>query len=162
MADDAEEPRLDALRAILTSAHELASRLAGDPQVERVLRVFGKIPEPDRETILAMSHLREATSNWVELERDPGALYRGARLEMMLDKLDLQHAELPEPEREFLDASKELRDREVREEEDRIERQARDNRRLRWQRRPGTASPRQRWLHRQRLSSRRWPRPRRW
>src|SRR5262245_65016333 len=60
MADDAEETRLDALRAILTSAHELASRLAGDPQVERVLRVFGKIPEPDRETILQVLE-RDAT-----------------------------------------------------------------------------------------------------
>ena len=45
-----------------------------------------------------------------------------------------QHADLPEPEREFLETSKDARDRERREEAERIARQARANRRLRWQR----------------------------
>ena len=52
MADDPATTRLDALRAILVSAHELAARLSGDPFLERVLRAFSTIPEPDRETIL--------------------------------------------------------------------------------------------------------------
>ena len=60
MADDSDETRLDALRAILTSAHELAARLAADPQIERVLQVFAKIPEPDREVVLQVLE-RDAT-----------------------------------------------------------------------------------------------------
>jgi hypothetical protein len=52
MADDPATTRLDALRAILVSAHDLAARLSGDPFLERVLRVFSTIPEPDRDTIL--------------------------------------------------------------------------------------------------------------
>src|SRR5262245_14785093 len=52
MADDPATTRLDALRAILVSAHELATRLSGDPFLERVLRAFSTIPEHDRETIL--------------------------------------------------------------------------------------------------------------
>jgi len=39
---DAPAPRLDALRAILVTAHELATKLAADPLVERILR--GTIP----------------------------------------------------------------------------------------------------------------------
>jgi hypothetical protein len=60
MADDAPATRLDALRAILLSAHELAGRLAADPLLERLLRVFARIPEPDRETILRVLE-RDAT-----------------------------------------------------------------------------------------------------
>ena len=60
MSDDPAATRLDALRAILVSAHELAVRLAADPVFERVLRVFTKIPEPDRETILRVLE-RDAT-----------------------------------------------------------------------------------------------------
>lgn len=60
MADDAAATRLDALRAILMSAHELAARLATDPLVERLLRVFARIPEPDRPTILDVLE-RDAT-----------------------------------------------------------------------------------------------------
>jgi WD40 repeat protein len=90
--------------------------------------------EEDREAIVALGRLREAASTWVELGHDPGALWRGARLDVTLDDAALRHADLPEPEREFLEASKEARDRERLEEEVRIARQARDNRRLRWQR----------------------------
>ncbi len=60
MADDLAATRLDALRAILVSAHELAVRLSSDPLFERILRVFAKIPEPDRETILKVLE-RDAT-----------------------------------------------------------------------------------------------------
>ena len=71
--------------------------------------------------------------SWVELGRDPGALYRGARLEVALDVANDAPAELPEPEREFLDASRDERDREQREAAERVARQARANRRLRIQ-----------------------------
>ena len=41
--------------------------------------------EEDREAIIVLGHLRDAAASWDELERDPGALYRGARLEVALD-----------------------------------------------------------------------------
>jgi hypothetical protein len=59
-ADDAPATQLDALRAILASARELAVRLADNPLLERVLRVFEQIPEADREPILRVLE-RDAT-----------------------------------------------------------------------------------------------------
>jgi hypothetical protein len=69
MADDPAATRLDALRTILVSAHELAVRLAADPLFERVLRVFTNIPEPDRETILRVLE-RDAT--WCRIVEQTG------------------------------------------------------------------------------------------
>ena len=57
---DAPVTRLDALRTILVTAHELATRLASDPLVERILRAFATLPEPDREPILKVIE-RDAT-----------------------------------------------------------------------------------------------------
>jgi hypothetical protein len=57
---DAPAPRLDALRAILVTAHELATKLAADPLVQRILQAFAKLPEPDREPILKVIE-RDAT-----------------------------------------------------------------------------------------------------
>ena len=90
--------------------------------------------EEDREAIMALDRLREAARTWVELGRDPGSLYRGARLEITLDNAGFEPADLPEPEREFLETSKDARDLERREDAEAIARQARANRRLRWQR----------------------------
>jgi hypothetical protein len=57
---DAPATRLDALREILVTAHELATQLARDPLVERILRAFAKLPERDREPILEIIE-RDAT-----------------------------------------------------------------------------------------------------
>src|SRR5262245_46027413 len=46
--------------AILVTAHELATTLARDPLVERILRAFAKLPERDREPILEVIE-RDAT-----------------------------------------------------------------------------------------------------
>src|SRR5262245_10289374 len=59
MTDEAPEG-LDALQAILVSAHELAAQLTADPLLERILRVFAKFPEPDREPVLRVLE-RDAT-----------------------------------------------------------------------------------------------------
>jgi hypothetical protein len=58
--DDAPATQLDALRTILASARDLAIRLTGDPLLERLLRLFEKIPEADREPILRVLE-RDAT-----------------------------------------------------------------------------------------------------
>jgi WD40 repeat protein/DNA-binding SARP family transcriptional activator len=89
--------------------------------------------DEDRAALIVLGHLREAAASWSELERDPGALYRGARLEVALDVAEARPDDLPALEREFLDASRDERDRQQREEAERTARQARANRRLRIQ-----------------------------
>ncbi|MFC6285413.1 BTAD domain-containing putative transcriptional regulator [Nocardioides sp. GCM10027113] len=90
--------------------------------------------EEDREAILALDRLREAAAAWLELDRDPGALWRGARLDLVLENTAVADTDLPRPEHEFLEASREARDRERREDERRAARQVLANRRLRRQR----------------------------
>ena len=41
--------------------------------------------EEDRDALMVLGHLREAAASWVDLGRDPGGLYRGARLQVALD-----------------------------------------------------------------------------
>ena len=60
MARDVPAKQLDALRAVLVTAHDLAARLAADPAVERILKAFAAIPEQDREPILRVLE-RDAT-----------------------------------------------------------------------------------------------------
>ena len=57
----APSPRLDALKALLTSARELAQTLESDPTLRRVLRALASLPPEDRE-ILASALERGATS----------------------------------------------------------------------------------------------------
>lgn len=89
--------------------------------------------EEDREALRVLGHLRDASRSWRDLDRDPGALYRGARLEVALDVTDARHDHLPELDREFMAASRLARDVERQEDDARIARQARANRRLRAQ-----------------------------
>jgi DNA-binding SARP family transcriptional activator len=89
--------------------------------------------EEDRDEIVAQAQLREAAGGWAALDRDPGALYRGARLEVALDHLDGRDQAVPALEREFLDASRAERDREQQEAAERLRQSVRANRRLRAQ-----------------------------
>lgn len=52
--------QLDALKLMLTSAHELTNGLLQDPLVPRILRAFARLPAPDREPILRIVE-RDAT-----------------------------------------------------------------------------------------------------
>ena len=56
--------------------------------------------DDDREAIIALGQLREASASWVVLDRDTGALYRGARLEHVIDVMDDRNEALPHLERE--------------------------------------------------------------
>ncbi|HEY7072784.1 MAG TPA: BTAD domain-containing putative transcriptional regulator, partial [Acidimicrobiales bacterium] len=89
--------------------------------------------DEDRDEIVALAQLREAAGAWAALDRDPGALYRGARLEVALDHLDGRDQAVPALEREFLDASSAERDRERERDAERLRQSARTNRRLRVQ-----------------------------
>jgi len=69
-------------------------------------------------------HLTEASKQWERSGREPGELYRGARLSATLDWATLHGRQLNDLEREFVAASRDASEREV-------QRQRRTNRRLR-------------------------------
>jgi len=71
----------------------------------------------NREGLRVHRHLTEAAQEWELLERDAGALYRGARLAQTLEWAEQNPRELNAHERAFLDASKELAAREEAEKE---------------------------------------------
>jgi DNA-binding CsgD family transcriptional regulator/WD40 repeat protein len=59
-----------------------------------------------------LRHLADTAHNWDQAGREPGELYRGPRLDAVLEWRDRGHPGLSRVEREFLDASVALRDRE--------------------------------------------------
>jgi class 3 adenylate cyclase len=95
-------------------------------------RLHGWLDE-DRVGLRVHRHLTEAARAWSDADRDPDELYRGARLAAATEWAEAHDPELNPTEHEFLDASRDVRDREQRREVERIERQARANRRLRIQ-----------------------------
>jgi hypothetical protein len=80
--------------------------------------------EEDAEGRKLHRHLIESAKEWQRTGRDPGELYRGARLAAALDFATDHPSELNELEREFVDASREASERES-------TRMRRTNRRLR-------------------------------
>jgi DNA-binding SARP family transcriptional activator len=76
-------------------------------------------------------HLIGAAQEWEAAGRDPGELYRGARLAGALDWAREHHADLNQLERAFLDASRAAAEREVADARRRAEREAHTSRRLR-------------------------------
>ena len=80
--------------------------------------------EADRQWISQLQHLAMASRSWHEAGRADGELYRGSRLEGVLEALPERGHELSNDERAFVDASRHVRDAER-------DRQRRTNRRLR-------------------------------
>jgi WD40 repeat protein/DNA-binding SARP family transcriptional activator len=76
-------------------------------------------------------HLISAAREWEQSGRDPGELYRGARLTGALDWARDHHADLNELERAYLEASRATAEQEVADARRRAEREARASRRLR-------------------------------
>ncbi|MFG1994980.1 hypothetical protein ACGFJ7_33895 [Actinoplanes sp. NPDC048988] len=70
--------------------------------------------EQSRAGLRQHRRLTEAAATWEALGRDDGALYRGLRLSNAVEALDAETVGLTGPEREFLEASRALRDREAR------------------------------------------------
>ena len=71
----------------------------------------------DREGLQLHRHLTEATHDWEMLDRDPGALYRGARLAQATEWAAANASALNQPEYAFLQASQALEQREAMEHE---------------------------------------------
>jgi WD40 repeat protein/DNA-binding SARP family transcriptional activator len=76
-------------------------------------------------------HLIGAAREWDQVDRDPGELYRGARLTGTLDWARGHPDDLNQLERDFLDASRAATEREVDDARRRADREARTSRRLR-------------------------------
>jgi len=94
---------------------------------EALLREWPRLREwleEDRAGRVLHAHLIDAAQGWDGAEREPGELYRGARLASALDWTTDHTLELNELEREFLSASRDASEREAK-------RQRRSNRRLR-------------------------------
>ena len=87
--------------------------------------------DEDRDGLRLLRHLSEAAAAWRKLDRDPGELYRGARLETALAWAEAHPDDLSPLEREFLDRGRDLRGEEERAEQERAEQRIRQNRRLR-------------------------------
>ncbi len=103
---------------------------------EALLRTWPRLGEwidADRDAIITLGNLRDATATWEAAGRDEDSLYRGARLLNALDVVQHRDDPLPDAEAEFLVASCEVRDREELEAAEQADRQARANRRLRVQ-----------------------------
>ena len=84
----------------------------------------------DREGLRLHRHLTEAAQEWELLERDPGALYRGARLAQALEWALNNPRQLNAQEQAFLNASKESSEKEATEREVQRQRELEAARRL--------------------------------
>jgi WD40 repeat protein/transcriptional regulator with XRE-family HTH domain len=73
--------------------------------------------DENREGLRLHRHLTEAAQEWESLSRDPGGLYRGARLAQALEWSNAQGEDLNILERAFLEASQALADQESAERE---------------------------------------------
>jgi len=71
--------------------------------------------EESRTALLVRRRIGESAAEWERLGRDPDSLWRGAPLSRVLETVVQEELDLSFPEREFLEASQALRDREERE-----------------------------------------------
>ncbi len=136
-----DDPALDSLIArwadarLLTLDRHPQSRLPTvEPAHEALLREWPRLRrwlDEDRGALILLGHLREAAASWEGLDRDPGALYRGSRLQSAADALGA--STLPALEREFLEAGLDARAAEELDAAARAHDQVRANHRLRRQ-----------------------------
>ena len=87
---------------------------------EALIREWSRLQDwlnEDRESLKLHRSLTEAAHEWELLERDPGALYRGARLASALEFAAANSKAMNAQERAFLEASQAEQVREEREKE---------------------------------------------
>jgi WD40 repeat protein len=133
--DAARDPEIRVALAALTEARLLTtSDAAVEVAHEALLRHWPRLRgwlEEDAQGRVLHRHLTRAARDWQEAGRDPGELYRGARLAAALDWAGGHLADLNQLERAFLEHGRRAAEREVTEARRRAEREARSNRRLR-------------------------------
>ncbi len=112
----------EAVRGVITRLADarLLTTSADSVEVahEALIREWPRLREwldDDREGLRLMRHLTESAHSWQRLGRDEGELYRGTRLAAAVEWAERTTPELNPFEREFLEASRELHQREERE-----------------------------------------------
>src|SRR5512138_3410165 len=106
---------IDAVLSILTDARLVTTGTLepGDTRVvevahEALIREWHTLRDwlnQNRQSLILHRQLTEDTNDWIKLGRDPGALYRGARLKQTLDWVKTNADLISLSEQEFLDAS---------------------------------------------------------
>jgi class 3 adenylate cyclase/tRNA A-37 threonylcarbamoyl transferase component Bud32/energy-coupling factor transporter ATP-binding protein EcfA2 len=101
------------VQARLVTVDEGTVQVAHEALIREWPRLRGWLNE-DRESLRVHRHLTRSAHAWAAMGRDPGELYRGARLAAALEWAG-EGAELSVGERAFLDASRAEQERDVRE-----------------------------------------------
>jgi WD40 repeat protein/class 3 adenylate cyclase len=124
-AEDADEVR--AVLNLLADARLITlGEKTAEVAHEALIREWPTLREwlnQDRESLQLHRHLTECAQEWELLERDPGSLYRGARLVQAREWAVLHPTALNAGERAFLEASKQLEQNEQAEREAQQERE---------------------------------------
>ena len=116
------QPAVESVLKVLADARlittgERAAEVAHEALIREWPALRGWLDE-NREGLRLHRHLTEAAGAWAtKLNRDPGELYRGARLAQAIEWAGSNDDQLNPLEREFLTASKDLAKREVAERE---------------------------------------------
>ncbi len=108
--------------ARLITTHESTAEVAHEALIREWPRLREWLNE-NRDGLKLHRHLTEAAQEWELLERDPSALYRGARLAQAKEFAVTNVNVLNAGERAFLDASEENEKREAREREEQQQRE---------------------------------------
>ena len=113
---------IDAVLGILTDARLITTDTLepGDTRVvevahEALIREWPTLRDwlnQNREGLILHRQLTEDTNDWIKLGRDPGALYRGVRLQQMLEWARTNADLISLSEQEFLDASRKIAEEE--------------------------------------------------
>lgn len=117
--------------ARLLTAHDGQVEVAHESLFREWPRLAGWLNEDETGRRL-QRRLAVAAAEWEAGDRDPGLLWRGARLASGLDVALLRPEEITPTEHEFLDQGRAALEAETRAAEDRAEAAQRSNRRLRW------------------------------
>lgn len=114
---DAVHQVLSALAdARLVTTDQNAAEVAHEALIREWPTLRGWLEE-DREGLRLHRHLTEAAQDWNALGRDPGGLYRGARLAQALEWIAAHPEGVNALERDFIQASHAFADKETRERE---------------------------------------------
>ena len=103
-------------RLVITGTQEPGSVKTVEVAHEALIREWPTLRTwlaEDREGLLLHQKLADDTRDWLRLEKDPGELYRGARLELALDWAEKNAATLSLDEVDFLDAARDARSAET-------------------------------------------------
>ncbi len=87
--------------------------------------------DEDRQGLRTLRHLTASTKGWIDTDRDPAELYRGGRLDAAAEWADQHRNDLAPDEVDFLEASRALREVELREQAERATAREKQNQRLR-------------------------------